>query len=172
VDTPYVKGQKQVLGSEVVAWSKGVRGNAEIPVVITGPSSVGKGTLIAKLMEEYPTMFGFSVSHTTRAPRAMEQDGVHYHFSQRSAMEKDIKDGKFLEFASVHGNIYRTNIEAVEVVSDSGKRCILDIDVQGARSVKASPLDAVFIFIHPPSMKELENRLRSRLVSPANRESV
>ncbi|CAN0910009.1 Guanylate kinase 2 [Linum grandiflorum] len=162
VDTPYVKGQKQVLGSEVVAWSKGVRGNAEIPVVITGPSGVGKGTLIAKLMEEYPTMFGFSVSHTTRAPRAMEHDGVHYHFSERSAMEKDIKDGKFLEFASVHGNIYGTSIEAVEVVSDSGKRCILDIDVQGARSVKASPLDAVFIFIHPPSMEELENRLRSR----------
>ncbi|CAN1133948.1 Guanylate kinase 2 [Linum perenne] len=113
-------------------------------------------------MEEFPTMFGFSVSHTTRAPRAMEKDGVHYHFSERSAMEKDIKDGKFLEFASVHGNIYGTSIEAVEVVSDSGKRCILDIDVQGARSVKASPLDAVFIFIHPPSMEELENRLRAR----------
>ncbi|CAI0438246.1 unnamed protein product [Linum tenue] len=162
VDTPYVKEQKQILGAEVVAWSKGVRGNAEAPIVISGPSGVGKGTLISKLMEEFPSMFGFSVSHTTRAPRGMEQDGVHYHFTERAVMEKDIKDGKFLEFASVHGNLYGTSIEAVEVVSDSGKRCILDIDVQGARSVRASPLDAVFVFICPPSMDELEHRLRAR----------
>ncbi|KAF2289421.1 hypothetical protein GH714_036057 [Hevea brasiliensis] len=107
-------------------------------------------------------MFGFSVSHTTRAPRAMEKDGMHYHFTERSVMEKDIKDGKFLEFASVHGNLYGTSIEAVEAVADAGKRCILDIDVQGARSVRASSLEAIFIFICPPSMEELEKRLRAR----------
>ncbi|KAK8514686.1 hypothetical protein V6N13_103159 [Hibiscus sabdariffa] len=162
VDTEYVKQQKEVSGTEVVAWSKGVRGDAEKPVVISGPSGVGKGTLINMLMEEFPSMFGFSVSHTTRAPRDMEKNGVHYHFTERSIMEKDIKDGKFLEFASVHGNLYGTSIEAVEAVADSGKRCILDIDVQGAKSVRASSLDAVFIFISPPSMGELEERLRLR----------
>lgn len=162
VDTPIVRQQSKVLGSKVVAWSKGVKGYAGKPIIISGPSGVGKGTLIAKLMKEFPSMFGFSVSHTTRAPRAKETDGVHYHFTNHSVMEQEIKDGKFLEFASVHGNLYGTSIEAVEVVADAGKRCILDIDVQGARSVRASSLDAIFIFICPPSFEELEKRLRSR----------
>ncbi|XP_038685436.1 guanylate kinase 2-like isoform X2 [Tripterygium wilfordii] len=162
VDSKYVRDQKKVLETEVVAWSKGVIGDTEKPIVISGPSGVGKGTLISMLMKEFPSMFGFSVSHTTRAPRGMEQNGVHYHFTERIVMEKDIKDGKFLEFASVHGNLYGTSIEAVEAVADAGKRCILDIDVQGARSVRASSLEATFIFICPPSMEELEKRLRSR----------
>ncbi|XP_057438689.1 guanylate kinase 2 isoform X5 [Lotus japonicus] len=162
VDTPYVRQQRKISGSEVVAWSKGVIGNAEKPVVISGPSGVGKGTLITMLMQEFPSMFGFSVSHTTRAPRNIEEDGVHYHFTEKSVMEKEIKNGKFLEFASVHGNLYGTSVEAVEMVADAGKRCILDIDVQGARSVRASSLEAIFIFICPPSMKELEKRLRDR----------
>ncbi|KAI3471375.1 hypothetical protein Pfo_030739 [Paulownia fortunei] len=162
VNTAFVREQKMRLGSEVVAWSKGVIGKAEKPIVISGPSGVGKGTLISKLMEEFPSMFGFSVSHTTRAPRNNEQNGVHYHFTERSVMEKDIEDKKFLEFAAVHGNLYGTSIEAVEVVADKGKRCILDIDVQGARSVRASSLEAIFIFICPPSFEELEKRLRAR----------
>lgn len=120
MDTQYVREQRKILGTQVVAWSKGVRGYAEKPVIISGPSGVGKGTLISMLMKEFPSMFGFSVSHTTRAPRGMEKDGVHYHFAERSAMEKDIKDGKFLEFASVHGNLYGTSVEAVEVVADAG----------------------------------------------------
>ncbi|KAL6987121.1 Guanylate kinase 2, variant 2 [Sarracenia purpurea var. burkii] len=162
VDTEFVRQQRKLFETEVVAWSKGVRGEAEKPIVISGPSGVGKGTLIAKLMEEFPSMFGFSVSHTTRAPRNKEEDGVHYHFTDRSVMEKEINDGKFLEFASVHGNLYGTSIEAVEVVADAGKRCILDIDVQGARNVRASSLEAIFIFICPPSFEELEKRLRER----------
>ncbi|XP_047323196.1 guanylate kinase 1-like isoform X2 [Impatiens glandulifera] len=162
VDTKFVGQQRENHGSEVVAWSKGVIGNFEKPIVISGPSGVGKGTLISKLMNDFPSMFGFSVSHTTRAPRNYESDGVHYHFTDRNTMEQDIKDGKFLEFASVHGNLYGTSIEAVEVVTDEGKRCILDIDVQGARSVRASSLEAIFIFICPPSFQELEKRLRER----------
>ncbi|MCI17332.1 guanylate kinase-like protein, partial [Trifolium medium] len=121
VDTEYVRQQRKKLGTEVVAWSKGVIGNAEKPIVISGPSGVGKGTLISMLMKEFPSMFGFSVSHTTRAPRNMEKDGVHYHFTEKSVMEKEIKNGKFLEFASVHGNLYGTSVEAVEVVADAGK---------------------------------------------------
>ncbi|KAJ9695778.1 hypothetical protein PVL29_010983 [Vitis rotundifolia] len=162
VDTEFVREQRKILGTEVVAWSRGVIGDANKPIVISGPSGVGKGTLISKLMKEFPSMFGFSVSHTTRAPRNQEINGVHYHFTERSVMEKEIKDGKFLEFANVHGNLYGTSLEAVEVVADAGKRCILDIDVQGARSVRASSLEAIFIFICPPSFEELEKRLRAR----------
>ncbi|KAM7500193.1 hypothetical protein LguiA_024607 [Lonicera macranthoides] len=162
VDTQFVRDHKKNFGADVVAWSKGVIGDAEKPIVISGPSGVGKGTLINKLMQEFPAMFGFSVSHTTRAPRQKEMDGFHYHFTDRNVMEKEIKAGKFLEFASVHGNLYGTSVEAVEVVADAGKRCILDIDVQGARSVRASFLEAIFIFICPPSFEGLEERLRSR----------
>lgn len=127
VNTPFVRQQAKNFGTEVVAWSKGVIGDSEKPIVISGPSGVGKGTLISKLMEEFPSMFGFSVSHTTRAPREKEQNGVHYHFTERSKMEKEIKDGKFLEFANVHGNLYGTSVEAVEVVADSGKVCMLHL---------------------------------------------
>ncbi|RLN28652.1 guanylate kinase 1-like [Panicum miliaceum] len=162
IDTPFVKQQRKIKGTEVVSWSKGVVGVGQKPVVISGPSGVGKGTLIAKLMKDYPSKFGFSVSHTTRSPREKEIDGVHYHFTERSKIEKDISEGKFLEFAHVHGNVYGTSIEAVESVTDEGKRCILDIDVQGARSVRASSLEAIFIFVCPPSFKELEKRLRAR----------
>ncbi|KAJ4969651.1 hypothetical protein NE237_002750 [Protea cynaroides] len=162
VDTPFVREQKKILKTEVVAWSKGVKGEGPKPIVISGPSGVGKGTLISKLMKEFPSTFGFSVSHTTRAPREKEEDGVHYHFTERSMMETAIREGKFLEFASVHGNLYGTSIEAVEVVTEAGKRCILDIDVQGARLVRASSLEAIFIFICPPSFEELEKRLRAR----------
>ncbi|KAJ9548129.1 hypothetical protein OSB04_020672 [Centaurea solstitialis] len=165
VDTQFIQDQKRKFESEVVAWSKGVIGDAERPVVISGPSGVGKGTLINLLMKEFPTKFGFSVSHTTRAPREKEQNRVHYHFTKRSVMEEEIKAGKFLEFAAVHGNLYGTSIEAVDVVADAGKRCILDIDVQGARSVRASSLEAIFIFVCPPSFEELEKRLRARKLS-------
>ncbi|XP_023766468.1 guanylate kinase 2 [Lactuca sativa] len=162
VDTQFIRDQKMKCDTEVVAWSKGVIGNSEQPVVISGPSGVGKGTLINKLMKDFPTMFGFSVSHTTRLAREKEINGEHYHFTKRSVMEEEIKSGRFLEFAAVHGNLYGTSIESVDVVADAGKRCILDIDVQGARSVRASSLEAVFIFVRPPSFEELENRLRAR----------
>ncbi|KQJ87579.1 hypothetical protein BRADI_4g12050v3 [Brachypodium distachyon] len=162
VNTSFVKQQCKIRGTEVVAWSKGVLGRGQKPVVISGPSGVGKGTLIAKLMNDSPSRFGFSVSHTTRAPREQEIDGVHYHFTERRKMEKEISEGKFLEFANVHGNLYGTSIEAVEAVTDEGKRCILDIDVQGAQSVRDSSLEALFIFVCPPSFEELEKRLRAR----------
>ncbi|CAK9238320.1 unnamed protein product [Sphagnum troendelagicum] len=164
VNTPFVRIQSKLLNMDVVAWSKGVTGNAPQPVVICGPSGVGKGTLIGKLMKDFPDKFGFSVSHTTRSPREKEQDGVHYHFTTRHIMEKEITERKFLESADVHGNLYGTSWAAVDAVTDSGKTCILDIDVQGAQSVKKSSLDAVFVFIKPPYPEEeqLEKRLRGR----------
>eukprot|EP00232_Nephroselmis_pyriformis_P019385 CAMPEP_0182875214 /NCGR_PEP_ID=MMETSP0034_2-20130328/13406_1 /TAXON_ID=156128 /ORGANISM="Nephroselmis pyriformis, Strain CCMP717" /LENGTH=255 /DNA_ID=CAMNT_0025007947 /DNA_START=65 /DNA_END=828 /DNA_ORIENTATION=- len=131
-------------------------------LVVCGPSGVGKGTLINLLTDEFPSMFGFSVSHTTRKPREGEKNGVHYHFADKESMEKDIHDGKFLESANVHGNYYGTSTASVVDVVSKGRCCVLDIDVQGARAVRAAKLDAVFVFILPPSIAQLEQRLRSR----------
>jgi guanylate kinase len=132
------------------------------PVVFAGPSGVGKGTLIELLRKKYPTQFGFSVSHTTRKPREGEQDGVHYNFATVDGIKKEIDEGKFVEYANVHGNYYGTSVAAVESVQKQGKICILDIDVQGVRNVKKSTLDAIYLFVSPPSMQELEKRLRGR----------
>lgn len=133
------------------------------PVVVCGPSGVGKGTLIEMLMKKFSgDQFGFSVSHTTRQPRPGEEDGVHYNFSTVEAMKKEIDEGKFIESAEVHGKYYGTSVAAVESVQKSGKICILDIDVQGAQSVKKSSLDPIYMFISPPSQEELEKRLRGR----------
>lgn len=131
-------------------------------LVVAGPSGVGKGTLIAKLKEEFPSAFGFSVSHTTRAPRPGEEDGVHYNFVDHEKMQKNIDEGIMLEHANVHGNIYGTSCAEVEKVAASGKVCILDIDVQGCRSCRKAKLEGVYIFVSPPSMEELEKRLRGR----------
>ena len=94
--------------------------------------------------------------------REGEQDKVHYNFTTVDQIKKEIDDGKFIEYANVHGNYYGTSVAAVESVSSCGKICILDIDVQGVRNVKKSSLDAIYIFIAPPSMEELEKRLRGR----------
>ncbi|WIA08042.1 hypothetical protein OEZ85_007512 [Tetradesmus obliquus] len=134
------------------------------PIVICGPSGVGKGTLIGKLMAQHPAKFGFSVSHTTRDPRPGEQHGVHYYFTDAEAMAAQVAGGMFLEHATVHGNSYGTSLAAVARVSAEGKHCVLDIDVQGAQQVRSSALGerCLFIFVAPPSEQELERRLRNR----------
>jgi len=132
------------------------------PLVLVGPSGVGKGTLIKKMQEAYPDQFGFCVSTTTRGPRPGEVDGKDYHFTDRASMEKAIEEGKFLEHAKVHTNLYGTSRAALEAVQSQGKIAILDIDVQGARSMKPKLSDAEFFFLKPPSMEVLEARLRGR----------
>ena len=128
-----------------------------------GPSGVGKSTLIGMLRAEFPLAFGFSVSHTTRAPRAGEADGVDYNFAVRSDMDAAIARGEFLESAEVHGNLYGTSFEAVRSVSASGRVCILDIDVQGVASCRRAGFDVgAYVFVAPPSVSELEARLRGR----------
>lgn len=131
-------------------------------VVIAGPSGVGKGTLIQRLRDEFPTRFGFSVSHTTRAPRDGEKDGVHYHFATVEDMKAGIAAGKFIEHAEVHGRFYGTSVRAVEDVRSAGRICIIEIDVQGCRLVREKELPAKFLFLAPPSYEELEKRLRGR----------
>lgn len=132
------------------------------PIVIAGPSGVGKGTLINLLLEKFPNTFGFSVSHTTRGPREGEVDGVAYHFTAKDKVLKEIEAGLFLEHAEVHGNVYGTSKRAVQDVQEKGKICILDIDIQGVQQVKKSGIPAKYLFIAPPSMEELEKRLRGR----------
>eukprot|EP00752_Nemacystus_decipiens_P011134 g9894.t1 len=135
------------------------------PLVVCGPSGVGKGTLINMLREDFPGRFGFSVSHTTRKPRPGEVHGTHYYFSEKPEMQAEIDDSKFIEHANVHGNLYGTSIAAVQSVTAAGKICILDIDVQGVKSVRnagRSVLDPHYLFISAPSMEVLEARLRGR----------
>lgn len=136
---------------------------ASLPVVVTGPSGAGKGTLISALKKVAPGRVGFCVSHTTRSPRPGEKDGIHYHFVKKEKMLKMIENGEFLEYAHVHTNIYGTSIAAMDAVKKQNKICILDIDVQGARSIrKLEHVKARFLFVSPPSMEELEKRLRGR----------
>ena len=106
------------------------RSNCIPTLSVCGPSGTGKSTLIALLRKEFPDDFGFSVSHTTRGPRPGERDGVDYHFSDRAVMEAAIADGKFLESALVHGNLYGTSFDSIASVADQHRVCILDIDVQ------------------------------------------
>jgi guanylate kinase len=148
-------------GGPAEATPRTTRGTVR-PVVVCGPSGVGKGTLINMLLEEFGDKVGFSVSHTTRAPRPGEVNGTHYHFASMEVMEKMIADGEFVEYARVHGNIYGTSKKAVNAVASQGKVCVLDIDVQGAKSVSNADIDAFFMFVLPPSVEELERRLRGR----------
>ena len=133
-------------------------------VIICGPSGVGKGTLIQKLLKEFPDNFGFSVSHTTRAPRAGEENGVHYHFTDREIMQKQIDQGEFLEVCEVHNNMYGTSKSSLGAVRASGKVGIIEVDVQGAQKLKKQQgnLNFYYMFITAPSMEELEKRIVGR----------
>ncbi|ELU10045.1 hypothetical protein CAPTEDRAFT_152418 [Capitella teleta] len=133
------------------------------PVVLSGPSGSGKSTLLKKLMGEYQDCFAFSVSHTTRKPRPGEVNGKDYHFIDQDEMQKLITNDAFIEHACFSGNMYGTSKQAVHDVVDTGKICILDIDMQGVKSVKATDLKPRYIFIQPPSLDALEQRLRGRM---------
>lgn len=132
------------------------------PVVISGPSGTGKSTLLKKLLAEFPDKFGFSVSNTTRQPRQGEQNGVDYHFTAVDQFQKMIEDEKFIEWAQFSGNYYGTSFKAVEDVAAQNKICILDIDMQGVKLVKKANMDARFLFLSPPSIDALRERLTGR----------
>ncbi|MDT8334308.1 MAG: guanylate kinase [Desulfurivibrionaceae bacterium] len=130
--------------------------------IVSAPSGTGKTTILKKLMTELPAL-AFSVSHTTRAPRENESDGLDYHFVNKAEFGKMRDQGEFLESAEVHGNLYGTRLGAVLEQLAAGADVILDIDVQGAAQVKKSKkIEPVTIFIIPPSMAELEKRLGGR----------
>ena len=138
---------------------KGKRG---VLFVFSGPSGVGKGTLKAKLFEEFADRIAYSVSATTRGPREGEVDGKDYFFISRQEFERRVKNNEFLEHAEFVGNCYGTPRAYVEKLLDSGMNVVLEIDVQGALQVMKSMPECVSVFILPPSFEELEHRLRGR----------
>lgn len=129
--------------------------------VLSAPSGAGKSSLAKALVECTPGL-AVSVSHTTRAPRPGERDGVHYHFIDRGRFEAMVKAGEFLEHAQVFDNFYGTSRRAVEDLLAQGRHVLLDIDWQGARRIKALMPNTRTIFILPPSIAALEQRLRTR----------
>ncbi|OFZ18584.1 MAG: guanylate kinase [Bdellovibrionales bacterium GWB1_55_8] len=132
-------------------------------VVISAPSGGGKTTLCERLLRDFAGKLVLSISTTTRAPRGREQNGVEYHFVSKAEFEKGIQDHRFAEWALVHGNYYGTSRTVIEKCFEQGKSVLLDIDVQGAESLrKAYPRECFRIFIAPPSLAHLESRLRHR----------
>ena len=129
--------------------------------VVAGPSGAGKGTLIAELLKRYDTAW-LSISSTTRKPRRGEVEGSQYHFLDEDDFKASARKGEFLEWAEVHGNLYGTPRARVEEKLAQGKDVILEIDVQGARQVREKMPHAVSIFVLPPSLQVLEERLRER----------
>jgi guanylate kinase len=130
-------------------------------LVITGPSGVGKGTLIEKLLERIPKL-ELSVSATTREPRPGEADGRDYHFLSAEEFERRVQAGEFLEHATYSGNRYGTLRSEVERRLREGRSVVLEIEVQGARQVRAAMPEAVLIFIAPPDPEAVSERLEGR----------
>jgi len=129
--------------------------------VISGPSGVGKGTLVSMLREKHPEI-KLSVSATTRNPRPGEINGTHYFFLTKEDFKNRIELGEFLEWAEFSGNLYGTNKNFVEKMLKDGQNIILEIEVQGALQVKNKLKDVILIFIEPPSFEELKERLIKR----------
>ena len=132
-----------------------------IALVLSAPSGAGKTTLVKRLLAEFPHI-GYSVPCTTRPPRQGEVDGKDYIFLSRPEFEQRRAQGYFAEWAEVHGNLYGTPLEPVKERLRQGQDVLFDIDVQGAAQLKLSLSEATFAFILPPSLQELESRLRGR----------
>ena len=130
-------------------------------VVVSGPSGVGKSTIVAELARRHPQVVPI-VTATTREQRNGEVPGVHYHFLARDAFRELRDSGGLLEWAEVHGNLYGTPIDQVRGILAAGRDAILTIDPQGARQVRARVPDALLVFVKPPTMKDLTRRLRKR----------
>jgi len=131
-------------------------------MIISGPSGVGKGTLVKMLIDKYPKVFGKKASHTVRPPQDGEIDGVHYHFIDQDKFNI-MRDGdQFLEFNNFNDNDYATSRKVVEGIIASGKIPIMEMDYHGIQQLKDQNYPARYIFLATPSMEELERRLRSR----------
>ena len=130
-------------------------------IVLSGPSGVGKSTVIAELFSQRKNIY-FSVSYTTRQPRVGEQDGVNYNFVDRAEFERMIAADELLEYAEYVNNYYGTSLRVIQDRLEEGVDVLLDIEVQGAAKVRARCPGALFIFIIPPSFEELSRRLHRR----------
>ena len=130
-------------------------------IVISGASGTGKGTVCKKLLADLPEV-AYSISATTRTPRPGEVDGREYYFLSKDEFQTWIAEEKFLEYANVYGNFYGTPINKIEERLNRGEDIILEIDVQGALSVKKKCPEGIYIFLLPPSLEELKNRIEGR----------
>jgi guanylate kinase len=130
-------------------------------LIVSSPSGAGKTTLCSRLRNEFPDL-RFSVSHTTRRPRPTEIDGREYHFIDVPTFEQMVRIGAFAEWARVHDYLYGTSLKEIELARTTARGVLFDIDYQGARQIKAAVPGAVGVFILPPSLAELERRLRGR----------
>ncbi|MED3573470.1 guanylate kinase [Cytobacillus praedii] len=131
-------------------------------IVLSGPSGVGKGTVRKEIFSQPDTAFEYSISMTTRSPREGEVDGVDYFFKSRQEFEALIEQDKLLEYAEFVGNYYGTPVDYVRETLEQGKDVFLEIEVQGARQVREKFPDGLFIFLVPPSLSELKNRIVTR----------
>lgn len=135
-------------------------------IVISGPSGVGKGTVIKKFKDDPELKLSYSVSMTTRKKREGEQEGVNYYFVSREEFEHAVEKGEMLEYTEFVGNYYGTPLKGIEKIREDGRNVILEIEVDGCMQVKKKIPDALTIFIVPPSMEELERRIRGRATEP------
>lgn len=130
-------------------------------IVVSGPSGTGKGTVCERLLNATPEL-AYSISATTRQPRAGEVDGQNYYFVTREQFEQKIQEGDFLEYANVYGNYYGTPLGKIQERRAAGEDVLLEIDTQGALNVMQRCPDGLFIFLLPPTLAELEQRIRGR----------
>ena len=135
--------------------------NKGLLIVVSGPSGTGKGTVCTELLTQTPDL-AYSISATTRKPRTGEIDGQNYYFLNKATFEKMIGDGGFLEYANVYGNYYGTPLGKIEERLAAGEDILLEIDTQGALNVMKKCPEGLFIFLLPPSIGELERRIRGR----------
>jgi len=135
---------------------------SEKPLIIAGPSGVGKGTLVKWLINTYPDKFQMSVSYTTRKPREGEVHAREYYFVTKEEFMQEVAKNSFLEYCEVHGNFYGTHKGVVRQIIERNKICILEIDVQGAQKIYDSGVGCNYVFLKPPSIDALKQRLNIR----------
>ena len=154
------KRMMQVLSTKTGATTNKLLSPGKL-IVLTGPSGVGKGTLMRLLLSRHPEL-NYSISATTRPPRLGEVDGKDYYFISRSKFQQLIEEGEFLEWAEFAGNLYGTPRKPAINLMESGKSVLLEIELEGARQIRAAFPELLSIFILPPSFNELEKRIRGR----------
>lgn len=135
-------------------------------IVISGPSGVGKGTVLKEVVKDPKLNIGYSISMTTREKRPGEENGVNYYFVTRNEFHKAVENGELLEWTEFVGNCYGTPVKEVERLRNEGKNVLLEIEQDGCSQVRKKVPDTLSIFIIPPSMEELERRIRSRQTEP------
>ncbi len=135
-------------------------------IVVSGPSGVGKGTILTELMKEEELNLVYSVSMTSRKIREGETNGVNYWYVTADEFKEAVERGELLEWAEFVGNYYGTPVKGVEALREEGKNVLLEIEIEGCKQVKAKCPDALTIYIIPPDMEELERRIRGRQTEP------